>query len=135
MDNEQYIKQLIDGVKERLEKSETDVAKRLEKHENAISDIKEEVNLLKLSDVEVKVKLSNIELSQEQIKNMINETSRDSQKVTLQLIDAFKETKNEDNKIKLMDRKEIWGIAGILVTALLTYLGLKWEKGLVDETY
>lgn len=125
MDNEKYLKELISGVKERLEKSENDIKQALERHENDINEIKDEVNLLKLSNVEVKVKLSNIELSQEQIKNMINETSRDNQKVIIQLLDTLKEDKGTDNKIRLQDRKEIWGIIGGIVAGILTWLGLK----------
>lgn len=114
MEDEKYFKEVIENIKDRLDK-----------HDLAIDGVEGEIELLKLSNVEVKTKLSNIELSQEQIKNMINETSRDNQKITMQLLDTLKEDKGTNNKIKVQDRKEIWGIVGAIVAGLLAWLGLK----------
>lgn len=114
MDDEKYFKEVIENIKERLDK-----------HDLVIDGIEGEVELLKLSNVEVKTKLSNIELSQEQIKNMINETSKDNQKVIIQLLDTLKEDKGTSNKIKIQDRKEIWGVVGAIVAGVLAWLGLK----------
>lgn len=112
MEDDKYFNQVIDSMKDRLDKSE-----------NAIENIKDEIELLKLSNVEVKIKLSSIELSQEQIKNMINETAKDNQKVIIQLLDTIREDRENKNKIKIQDRKELWGILGIILAAVITWLG------------
>ena len=100
------------------EKVLTDYGDRLDK-------LEEKVQTLELSNVEIKAKLSNIELSQEQIKNMINETARENQKFTMNLIEMIKEDKKVNNSIKLTDRKEIWAIISLIIGGVLAYLGLK----------
>ncbi len=99
--------------------------KVLTDHEGRIDKLEEKVQTLELSNVEVKAKLSNIELSQEQIKNMINETARENQKFTMNLIEMIKEDKKANNSIKLTDRKEIWAIVSLIIGSILAYLGLK----------
>lgn len=99
--------------------------KVLTDHEGRIDKLEEKVQILELSNVEVKAKLSNIELSQEQIKNMINETARENQKFTMNLIEMIKEDKKANNSIKLTDRKEIWAIVSLIIGGVLAYFGLK----------
>lgn len=99
--------------------------KVLTDHEDRLDKLEEKVQTLELSNVEVKAKLSNIELSQEQIKNMINETARENQKFTMNLIEMIKEDKKVNNSIKLADRKEIWAIISLIIGGVLAYLGLK----------
>lgn len=132
MENEKYLESLIEGL-----------TKIVDKHEVEIGDVKKEVNLLNISNAEIKVKLTNIELSQEQIKNMINQSSRETEKsshdnqvVITELIKAIKEDRQSDynivmqekqdtTKIKMFDRKELWGILGGAIMALVTWLSTK----------
>lgn len=118
MDDKEYIFNEIKALKERLANLELDLQDQ------------------KLSNVEVRVKLSSIEASQEQIKSMINESSRENNKMTVSLLEMIKENtdaqlriqsenNSTSNNIKISDRKEIWTILGLIIGGILAYLGLK----------
>lgn len=115
-----------------MEKDYQLLSSRFDKLEVKVEKLDDEVDVLKMSNVEVKAKLINLELGNEQIKNMINESTKENNKVTMKLIDTIntdKEARNKialsENNIKLADRKEIWGIVALVVGAIITFLSTK----------
>lgn len=85
---------------------------------NRINDHEIRIRKLEESDIKQQIQLANIERSQSEIKLMINEGNS-------KLLEALIENNNTGNKIKLSDRKEIWGIVSLIIGAVLAYFGLK----------
>lgn len=90
----------------------------MENIQERVKDHEERIRRLEESDIEQKIKLTNIEKSQAEIKLMINEGNN-------KLLQTLIDNNTTRNESKLLDRKEIWGIVALVVGALLTYLGLK----------
>lgn len=84
---------------------------RIDDHELRIRKLEE-------SDIKQQIQLANIERSQSEIKLMINEGNN-------KLLEALIDNNSAGNKIKLSDRKELWGLASLIIGAILAYFGLK----------
>lgn len=114
MDNYELLNSKIENLKERMDKMEV----KAEKTDN-------ELDNLKMSNAEIKVKLTNLELGVEQIKNMVTESTKENQKVTMKLIDTINNNSEAKHEIKLTDRKELWAVISLIVGGILAYLGMK----------
>lgn len=88
-----------------------ELQEQLKDHEHRIRRLEE-------SDIEQKIKLTNIEKSQAEIKLMINEGNN-------KLLQTLIDNNSMKNNIKITDRKELWGIAALVIGAICAYFGLK----------
>lgn len=108
--------------------------------ESQLKDHEIRIRKLEENDIQQRIQLTNIEKSQGEIKLMMSEQSKEQMKqnkeqmqmlngVTNDMLKFFQEQTNvkieNENKVKLMDRKEFWAIASLLAGALLAWLGLK----------
>ena len=104
-----------------------------EDHEKRIKElelnkIETKLQLAEIQKSQMKLELTFIEQSKEQSKTLSdstkeqNKTLADFTKIILESITTgIKENNKTKNKIKLKDRKEIWALVAIFVTALITY--------------
>ena len=102
----------------------TNLKNRLDRHDDLMGDIQEDIENLRMSETEIKVKLNSIEHSQVELKAMINDTnvriddnSVKQTEIIKGLIDSIKDEKKHNHKLKLQDRKELWAIGGATLSA------------------
>jgi hypothetical protein len=85
---------------------------KLDDHENRLRKLEQ-------NSLEIKYELATVSKNQTDLKSLVLETNRDNTKFMndnfTKLISLFSETQNTKNKIRLMDRKEIWGVIGVLL--------------------
>lgn len=86
--------------------------------ENQLSDHEQRLRRLEESDIQQRIQLTNIEKNLAETRLEINSSNE-------KLLNAIIENGQASNKIKLMDRKEFWGVIGAIVSAILVYLGIK----------
>lgn len=86
--------------------------------ENQLSDHEQRLRRLEESDIQQRIQLTNIEKNLAEARLEINSSNE-------KLLNAIIENGQASNKIKLMDRKEFWGVIGAIVSAILVYLGIK----------
>lgn len=93
----------------------TNLKNRLDKHDSIMEDMQEDIENLRMSETEIKVKLNSIETTQIEIKAMIQDSNN-------KLIDTIREDRKNENKIKLQDRKELWAVASAILSAIVVKL-------------
>ncbi|WP_133014883.1 hypothetical protein [Clostridium cuniculi] len=86
--------------------------------ENQLSDHEQRLRRLEESDIQQRIQLTNIEKNLAETRLEINSSNE-------KLLNAIIENGQTSNKIKLIDRKEFWGVIGVIVSAILVYLGIK----------
>ena len=86
--------------------------------ENQLSDHEQRLRRLEESDMQQRIQLTTIEKNLAEARLEINSSNE-------KLLNAIIENGQASNKIKLMDRKEFWGVIGAIVSAILVYLGIK----------
>lgn len=88
---------------------------RFNDHENRIRKLEE-------SNVRQEMQLKTIETGQVKIENQLLTQSQDMSKSFSELIQIVKGDTDTTNKIRLIDRKEIWGVVGVLIAGFLSIL-------------
>lgn len=91
------------------------VGKQLDDHEQRLRKLEE-------SDIKQQIQLAEIQKSQSDLKALVMETSKEQSKANDKLLNALLNNNNVNNKIRLQDRKEFWGIVACIATALGAYL-------------
>lgn len=118
----------------------TNLKNRLDRHDAIMEDMQEDIENLRMSETEIKVKLNSIETSTIELKAMVSETNARIESNSLRqetkwdnqnemiiaqnemvkhFIEGIKEDKKNENKVKLQDRKELWAIASAILSALV----------------
>lgn len=83
-----------------------------------INDHEIRIRRLEESDIEQKIKLTNIEKTQAEIKLMINEGNN-------KLLETLISNNDTRNSIRTIDRKELWAIIGLIIGGILAFFGIK----------
>lgn len=83
-----------------------------------LNDHEARIRRLEESDIEQKIKLTNIEKTQAEIKLMINEGNN-------KLLETLISNNDTRNSIRTIDRKELWAIVGLIIGGILAFFGVK----------
>lgn len=83
--------------------------------EKQLLDHEERIRRLEASDIEQKLRLSNIEKSQTEIKLMITEGNN-------KLLDNLINSNKQKDEIKFYNTKQFWALAATVITTIILYL-------------
>lgn len=113
----------IDNLEDRLDDHED----RIRRLEQSNIEMKYEILSIKQGQTELKtLTLENHKAHTEQLNNFMNKMA-EMIASSLQHNQNMEKTKqNDETKKKLLDRKELWAIGGVIITWLLTQLASKF---------
>lgn len=87
---------------------------KIEYLEDKVDDHEERLRKVEENTMEMKYELLNIVKTQSDIKSLVLETNRD-------LTKTIKDSVATNNQIRLIDRKELWGIFALIVGSVVGY--------------
>lgn len=87
---------------------------KIEYLEDKVDDHEERLRKVEENTMEMKYELLNIVKSQSDIKALVLETNKD-------LTKTIKDSVSTNNQIRLIDRKELWGILALVVGGVVGY--------------
>lgn len=83
--------------------------------ENRINDHEKRLRIIEENTTEMKYELLNITKSQTDIKSLVLETNKELSETLNNMAKTIKENVVTNNQIRLIDRKELWGILALVV--------------------
>ncbi len=87
---------------------------KIEYLEDKVDDHEERLRKVEKNTMEMKYELLNIVKSQSDIKALVLETNKD-------LTKTIKDSVATNNQIRLIDRKELWGILALVIGGIVGY--------------
>lgn len=89
--------------------------------ENRINDHEKRLRIIEENTTEMKYELLNITKSQTDIKSLVLETNKELSETLNNMAKTIKENVVTNNQIRLIDRKELWGIFALVVGGVIGY--------------
>lgn len=89
--------------------------------ENRINDHEKRLRIIEENTTEMKYELLNITKSQTDIKSLVLETNKELSETLNNMAKTIKENVITNNQIRLIDRKELWGIFALVVGGVIGY--------------
>ena len=89
--------------------------------ENRINDHEKRLRIIEENTTEMKYELLNITKSQTDIKSLVLETNKELSETLNNMAKTIKENVITNNQIRLIDRKELWGILALVVGGVIGY--------------
>ena len=83
--------------------------------ENRINDHEKRLRIIEENTTEMKYELLNITKSQTDIKSLVLETNKELSETLNNMAKTIKENVITNNQIRLIDRKELWGILALVI--------------------